>query len=67
MPVRSARQNDCGLARAVVLKRLKKTISTMALEEQAVGKEVFEKLLEKRTNQILHDPREKLWHQDSVH
>jgi hypothetical protein len=37
----------------------------MALEEQSVGKEIFEKLLEKRTDQILHNPREKLWRQDS--
>jgi len=56
-----------GRARAVALKRLKKTMGTMALEDQAVGKEIFEKLLEKRTNQILYDPREKLWRQDSVH
>jgi len=54
-----------GRARAVALKRLKKTVGTMALEEQAVGKEIFEKLLEKRTDQILHNPREKLWRQDS--
>ena len=39
-----------GRARAVALKRLKKTVGTMALEEQAVGKEIFKKLLEKRTN-----------------
>jgi len=38
----------------------------MALEEQAVGKEIFEKLLEKQTEQILHNSREKLWRQDSV-
>jgi len=66
MPVRSARQNDCGLASAVALKRLKKTMGTMAFEDQAVGNEIFEKLLEKRTNQILYDPREKLWRQDLV-
>jgi len=38
----------------------------MALEGQAVSKEIFEKLLEKHTNQILHNPREKLWHADPV-
>lgn len=51
-------------ARAIALERLKKTMGTMALEEQAPEKEVFRKLLEKRTNEILHDPREKLWRED---
>ena len=53
-----------GRARAIAFQRLKKTIETMALEEQAPDKEVFTKLLEKRTDEILHDPRERLWHQD---
>jgi transcriptional regulator with XRE-family HTH domain len=53
-----------GRARAVALKRLKKTMGTMALEEQAPEKEMFRKLLEKRTDDILRDPREKLWRQD---
>ena len=53
-----------GRARAVALKRLKKTMGTMALEEQAPDKEMFRKLLEKRTDDILRDPREKLWRQD---
>jgi predicted DNA-binding mobile mystery protein A len=53
-----------GRARAVALKRLKKTMGTMALEEQAPDKEMFKKLLEKRTDDILRDPREKLWRQD---
>jgi predicted DNA-binding mobile mystery protein A len=53
-----------GRARAVALKRLKKTMGTMALEEQAPDKEIFKKLLEKRTDDILRDPREKLWRQD---
>ena len=53
-----------GRARAVALKRLKKTMGTMALEEQAPEKEMFKKLLEKRTDDILRDPREKLWRQD---
>ena len=48
-------------ARAVALKRLKKTMGTMALEEQAPDKEIFKKLLEKRTDDILSDPRERLW------
>lgn len=53
-----------GRAQAVALKRLKKTMGTMALEEQAPEKEMFKKLLEKRTDDILRDPREKLWRQD---
>jgi len=51
-------------ARAVALKRLKKTMGTMALEEQAPDNEIFKKLLEKRTDDILRDPREKLWRPD---
>ena len=53
-----------GRARGIALKRLKKTMGTMALEDQAPRKEIFNKLLEKRTNEILHDPRERLWRQD---
>ncbi len=48
-------------ARAVALNRLKKTMGTMALEEQAPDREVVEKLLEKKTDDILSDPRERLW------
>lgn len=51
-------------ARAIALQRLKKTMGTMALEEQAPEKEMFRKLLEKRTDDILRDPREKLWRKD---
>jgi predicted DNA-binding mobile mystery protein A len=53
-----------GRARAIALKRLKKTMGTMALEDQAPEKEIFKKLLEKRTDEILRDPREKLWRKD---
>ncbi len=53
-----------GRARAVALQRLKKTMGTMALEEQAPEKDMFKKLLEKRTDDILRDPREKLWRKD---
>jgi predicted DNA-binding mobile mystery protein A len=53
-----------GRARAIALQRLKKIMGTMALEEQAPEKEMFKKLLEKRTDDILRDPREKLWRQD---
>jgi transcriptional regulator with XRE-family HTH domain len=53
-----------GRARATALKRLKKTMGTMAMEEQAPEKEIFRKLLEKRTDEILRDPRERLWTKD---
>ncbi len=33
----------------------------MALENQAPDKEVFRQLLEKRTDEILSDRRERLW------
>jgi transcriptional regulator with XRE-family HTH domain len=52
-----------GRARAIALQRLNKMMGNMALEEQALEEEVFRKLLEKRTDEILHDPREKLWRQ----
>ena len=54
-----------GRARTLALKRLKKTMGTMALEEQAPAKEIFKKLLEKRTDEIRRDPRERLWSKDS--
>ena len=50
-----------GRARALAFKRLNET---MALEEQAPEKEIFKKLLEKRTDEILHDHRERLWRKD---
>ena len=53
-----------GRARAMALKRLKKTMGTMALEEQAPEKEIFKKLLEKRKDEILRDPRERLWRKE---
>jgi len=53
-----------GQARSVALKRLKHAMGTMALEGQAPDGDVFRQLLEKRTNEILSDPREKLWHTD---
>lgn len=52
-------------ARAIALQRLNKTMGTMALEEQAPEKEMFRKLLEKRTDDILRDPREKLWRKEN--
>ena len=52
-----------GRARGVALKRLKQSMGTMALEQQAPEAEVFRQLLEKRTDEILADRREKLWQQ----
>jgi transcriptional regulator with XRE-family HTH domain len=52
-----------GRARSVALKRLKQSMGTMALEHQAPGADVFKQLLEKRTDEILTDRREKLWQQ----
>ncbi len=64
-PKKSLEEILRGRARAVALKRLKKTMGTMALEEQAPEKEMFRKLLEKRTDDILRDPREKLWRKEN--
>ncbi len=50
-----------GRARAIALKRLNKAMGTMALEEQAPDKETFRRLLDKRTDEILSDRRERLW------
>ena len=52
-----------GRARSVALKRLKQSMGTMALKKQAPEPEVFKQLLEKRTDDILADRREKLWQQ----
>ncbi|MGH7796277.1 MAG: hypothetical protein ACREQ2_15505 [Candidatus Binatia bacterium] len=52
-----------GRARSVALKRLKQSRGTMALEHQAPEADVFKQLLEKRTDEILTDRREKLWQQ----
>lgn len=48
-------------ARAIALKRLKHVTGTMSLEGQALEAEMFRRLLEKRTNDVLADRREKLW------
>jgi len=50
-----------GQARSLALKRLKRTMGTMALEGQAPEAQTFRHLLEKRTDEILHDHREHLW------
>jgi len=52
-----------GRARSIALKRLKQSMGTMALEQQEPDAEVFKQLLEKRTDDILTDRREKLWQQ----
>lgn len=46
-----------GRAATVALKRLKHTMGTMALENQAPDKETFKRLLEKRTDEILRSRR----------
>ncbi|MGH8545706.1 MAG: helix-turn-helix domain-containing protein, partial [Gammaproteobacteria bacterium] len=48
-------------ARSVAIKRLKQSMGTMALENQAPDAEVFRALLERRTDEILNDRREHLW------
>lgn len=55
-----------GRARSLALKRLKQTMGTMSLEEQAPEKDAFRLLLEKRTDEILNDPRERLWQKKDV-
>lgn len=47
-------------ARAVALTRLKQTMGTMALEDQAPDKDTFRQLLEKRTDDLLRSPRKRL-------
>lgn len=46
-----------GRAGTVALKRLKQTMGTMALEDQAPDKEAFRRLLENRTDDILRSRR----------
>lgn len=50
-----------GRARSIALKRLKQSTGSMAMEGQAPNEDVFLQLLEKQTDQILSDRREKLW------
>ena len=47
-------------ARAVALKRLKHTMGTMALEDQAPDNETFRQLLEQRTDDILRSRRKRI-------
>ena len=53
-----------GRARKIALKRLKPSAGTMALENQAPDEETFRHLLEKQAQEILQDPRERLWDKD---
>ena len=50
-----------GKARSVAIRRLKQSMGTMALENQAPDADVFKALLERRTDEILNDRREHLW------
>jgi len=60
-PTRPLEEVLRGRARAVALKRLKQSMGTMALEGQAPDKEMFKNILEKKTDEILEDKRERLW------
>ncbi len=51
-------------AGSVALKRLKQSMGTMALENQAPDEEAFRHLLKKKTEEILEDRREHLWKTD---
>lgn len=49
-----------GRARTVALARLKQTMGTMALENQAPDRDMFQQLLEQSTDTILRSPRKRL-------
>jgi transcriptional regulator with XRE-family HTH domain len=49
-----------GRAGTVAQKRLKHTMGTMALENQAPDEELFKRLLEKRTDDILRSSRKRI-------
>ena len=49
----------------MALKRLKQSMGTMALEKQAPDPDLFRQLLEKRTDEVLQDKRERLWAGDA--
>lgn len=52
-------------AGVIALKRLKRGMGTMALENQAPAADVFRHLLEKERNEILNDAREHLWREEN--
>jgi transcriptional regulator with XRE-family HTH domain len=47
-------------ARAIARKRLKHTMGTMALENQVPDEEIFERLLRKRTDDLLRSRRKRM-------
>ena len=55
-----------GKARSVALKRLKQSMGTMALENQAPQADVFKALLEQRTDEILNRKSEHIWRDDGT-
>lgn len=60
-PKKSMKEILRGRARKLALKRLKQSMGSMALEGQASDREIFLKLLEKRTDEILTDRSQRLW------
>ncbi len=64
-PKKSMKEILRGRARQLALKRLKQSMGSMALEGQASEKEIFLKLLEKRTDEILSDRSERLWQNEN--
>lgn len=51
-------------ARSIARKRLRQSMGTMALENQAPNAEVFKALLEQRTDEILSRKGERIWRDD---
>lgn len=50
-----------GRARSVALKRLKQSAGSMALENQAPEADTFRRMLEKQTDEVLADRRNRFW------
>lgn len=50
-------------ARAIAQKRLEEEMGTLGPEDSP-DKKMVKKLLKKRTEEVLHDPRERLWRED---
>ena len=48
-------------ARMIARKRLQRVVGTMAMEGQVADAELFELVLEKRVDEVLNDPGERLW------
>ncbi len=64
-PKKSIKEVLRGRARKLALKRLKQSMGSMALENQASDREIFLKLLEKRTDEILADRSQRLWQNEN--